>query len=99
MSEDKKQSSVVENLQNLQELDAVREDLLRRQAVLQSQHDQAVKSIEILRKEMSDHGTSPEKIDADLSDARQELNQAMSGYQSKLDVARGKIEKAEAALK
>jgi chromosome segregation ATPase len=90
--------SVTEKLQELQGLNQQRELLVKRHAVLQSRHAQANRDLLNLRKEMEEVGTSPETIEADVTKAKLDLNQAVSKYRQDLDSLGLAIEQAESVL-
>lgn len=98
MSEITKQPSAAERLQELQTLNKQREELLRRQAVLQSQNQQANREYESLTKEMQDANTSHATIELDVAQSKTLLNQSMVQYTEDLARFRSTIETAEKAV-
>lgn len=85
-------------LARLRALDTEREDVIRRQAVLQERYAAAVRELEGIVREMEECGTSPQTIVADLAAIEDQFVRETTEYTAALAYNREQLDLAEQAL-
>jgi uncharacterized protein (UPF0147 family) len=87
-----------QSLIRCRELDQERESLLLRQAAMKERQAAAQRESQALLQEMTQLGTSPQTIQADLTAAREKLSKDTQEYQTRLAQARSQLDAAEQSL-
>jgi uncharacterized protein (DUF3084 family) len=87
--------SMEEALSKLKELNNLRETLIRRQAALTERHAQSERDRNQILSEMTQMGTSPETISADIEAARRNLAEDTRVYQETITNLQTQVETVE----
>jgi hypothetical protein len=98
MGESTETLSPEQSLLRCRELDQERESLLLRQAAMKERQAAAQRELQELLQEMTQLGTSPQTIQADLTAAREKLSLDTRVYETRLTQARQQLDAAEKSL-
>jgi hypothetical protein len=98
MSDGTNGSEAEKFLARLRELDAIREDLIRRQAAMGERHAAAQRDLTRIVGEMKTLGTSPQTIQADLVKSSEEVKKRTVEYETSLTQLKTQLDAAEQSL-